>query len=86
MLADHFLQGCNYAETGLLLQSPCGVLVHYKKLVITHLSTLCWHRTCFYYHRFLSIGAVFYFSHFLFPYSDVCFVYMGFQPAIEYNE
>jgi len=41
---------------------------------------------CFYYHRFLSVGAVFYFSHFLFLYSDVCFVYMGFQPAIEYNE
>jgi len=28
---------------------------------------------------------VFYFSHFLILYSDV-FVYMGFQPAIEYNE
>ena len=67
--------------------TPCGV--HYK-LVITHLSTLCWHRTCFYYHRFFSVGAVFYFSHFLFLYSekisDVCFVYMGFEPAIEYNE
>jgi len=48
MPSHHFMQMCGNWPT------PCGV---HCKLVTTHLSTLCWHRTCSYRHRFLSVGA-----------------------------
>ena len=59
MRSHHFLQMCGNWPT------PSGVQC---KLVTTHLSMLCWHQTYLYCHPFLSVGAVFCFSLFVFLY------------------
>jgi len=73
LLSHHFLRMCRNWPT------PSGV---HCNLVTTHLLVLCWHQTYSYCHPFLSVGAVFYFSHRVFIL--LCFfVRMGFEPAIE---
>ena len=67
MLSHHFLRMCGNWLT------PSGV---HCKLVTTHLLVLCWHQTYLYCHPFLSVGAVFYFSLFLFSIT-VCFYVHG---------